>query len=165
MIFLRLVYVLRVRVRGSKFGTYQSLACIPFHDRRVCSVERHVIETLVSVLNGELKLFLPLYFIVMRPYHLESVTYLLINPPGKMRTLFAVENFAFVFHWVQRQVALSRRLLSCQLQYQNIIKMQHKTGFRTRLFSNQIANRLNSVRMLYSTSGLRRRTAPSKHHD
>jgi hypothetical protein len=62
MIFLRLVYVLHVRVRGSKFDTYQNLACIRVFGRKAYNDELHVTEILVSALSGELLTFEPLFF-------------------------------------------------------------------------------------------------------
>lgn len=60
MIFLRLVYVLRVRVRGSKFDTYQSRACTHVVAHRACSDERLAIYILAVVLLSQLVTFLPL---------------------------------------------------------------------------------------------------------
>jgi hypothetical protein len=53
MIFLRLVYVLRVPFRGSKYDTYRSRACSPVYDRIACSVGRHATEILAFVQNAQ----------------------------------------------------------------------------------------------------------------
>ena len=60
MIWLRLVYVLRVPLRGSKYDTYRSHACSRVCDRNGHNDGQRDLRTLVRVLNVQQLMFVPL---------------------------------------------------------------------------------------------------------
>ena len=63
MIWLRLVYVLRVPLRGSKYDTYRSRACTRVCDHNGHNDGQRDLRTLVRVLNVQQLMFVPQYFI------------------------------------------------------------------------------------------------------
>ena len=62
MILLRLVYVLRVPLRGSKYDTYRSRAYSRACDRNGHNDGLRDLRTLVRVLNVQQLMFVPQYF-------------------------------------------------------------------------------------------------------